>query len=297
MQFVYSPRYEVDIGPHVFPTSKYRLVREKLLREAVAGRDSFWEPEPAPREDLELVHTPGMLDDLAGLRKTPHTMYSELPLTQPIVAAYTLAAGGTTLAARHALTRPEKRCVHIGGGFHHAFADHAEGFCYINDIAVAIRVMEREGRISRSMVVDLDLHQGNGTARIFEADPDVFTISLHQENNYPPKQRSDLDVGLEDGAGDEEYLKALREAYLPVLERHRPDLLVYVAGADPYQHDQLGGLCLTLEGLKARDELVLHEAAGRHIPAVVVFAGGYARQLEDTVEIHAQTCRVAATVA
>ncbi len=296
MKFISSPEYEVDIGPHVFPTIKYRLVREKLLAEGLATEDDFIVPELASPHELTLVHTAEYLDDLQNLRKSRRTAYSELPLTEPIVRSYLQAAGGTTLAARMALEGPQKVVVHIGGGFHHAFADHAEGFCYINDIAVAIRVFERAGRVGRALVVDLDLHQGNGTAHIFRDDPDVFTISLHQENNYPAKQQSSLDVGLEDGVSDEKYLNALDEALHPVMNRHQPDLLVYVAGADPYEDDQLGGLRLSLDGLRRRDEMVLRAAVKHHVPAVVVFAGGYAHKLEDTVEIHTQTCRVAREV-
>lgn len=296
MKFISSPDYEVDIGPHVFPTAKYRMVREKLLAEGIAHEDDFIVPEIASAEELALVHTPDYLDDLQNLLKTRRTLQSELPLTEPIVNAYLRAAGGTTLAARMALDGTQKVVVHIGGGFHHAFADHAEGFCYINDIAVAIRVFEQAGRVGRALVVDLDLHQGNGTAHIFQDDPDVFTISLHQENNYPVKQKSSLDVGLEDGVRDERYLEALDEALHPVMNRHQPDLLVYVAGADPYEDDQLGGLRLSMDGLRRRDKMVLSAAVKHHVPAVVVFAGGYAHNLADTVEIHTQTCRVAREV-
>jgi len=293
MRFVYSPKYEVDVGSHVFPTSKYRLVRERLLAEGLAREDDFVEPTPASRAELELVHTPEYLDDLEQLRWTDRTRFSELPLTKPIVDAYVLAAGGTILGARIALDSPERLCVHLGGGFHHAFADKAEGFCYINDIAVAIRVMQHEQRIRTAMVVDCDLHQGNGTARIFSEDPTVFTLSIHQENNYPLKEQSDLDIGLEDFAGDHDYLSALSDGLENAFARHSPELLVYVAGGDPYHDDQLGALKLTKEGMKARDELVLGEAHKRKIPVITVFAGGYARKLSDVVELHTQTCRVA----
>ncbi|MCX7717529.1 MAG: histone deacetylase [Candidatus Sumerlaeaceae bacterium] len=291
---VYSPRYEVDIGPHVFPTRKYRLVRDNLIACGDAGPSDFVEPPPATRDELLTVHTPGLLDDLENLRWSHRTRNSELPLSRPIVDAYILAAGGTIYAARLALTAGAGSVrAHIGGGFHHAFADHAEGFCYINDIAVAIRVMQREGRIKRAMVVDLDLHQGNGTAHIFEHDEAVFTISLHQENNYPIKQRSDIDIGLEDFTGDDEYLARLREVFPAAAEKHRPELLIYVAGADPYREDQLGALRLSLEGLHQRDQHVLGEAVRLGIPTVVVLAGGYARNVSDTVEIHTRTIRAA----
>src|SRR5437867_2507133 len=198
---VYSTGYECDIGPHVFPMEKFRLTRDALVEAGDVGAGEVLEPEPAPREDLLLVHTAEYLDDLAQLRWTPRTLYSELPLTSEIVRAYQLAAGGTTLAARAALTSGFG--IQLGGGFHHAFADRAEGFCYINDLAVAIRVLQRDGRIARAAVVDLDVHQGNGTAAIFRGDAGVFTLSLHQELNYPmPKQHGVLDIGLPNGIGD-----------------------------------------------------------------------------------------------
>jgi len=297
MKFVYSPKYEVDIGPHVFPTSKYRLIKETLLARGLAHEEDFLEPQPASREELLTVHTSEYLDDLENLRWTERTRYSELPLTKPIVDAYVLAAGGSILGARVALEQQPHLCVHLGGGFHHAFSARAEGFCYINDIAVAIRVVQRQGLIQRAIVIDCDLHQGNGTAHIFQSDPTVFTLSIHQENNYPLKQQSDCDIGLEDFANDSEYLDALATAMIPALDRHHPEFMVYVAGADPYYDDQLGALRLTKEGLRQRDALVLGEAKKRGIPSLVVLAGGYARKLQDTVDIHVATCEVALELA
>lgn len=292
---VWSPDYECDIGAHVFPMEKFRRLRERLLAEGEVEPGDFVEPAPASPEDLGRVHTAEYLEDLARLRWTPRTMMSELPISAGIVRAYVLAAGGTTTAAREALARGF--AVNLGGGFHHAFADRAEGFCYVNDLAVAARAVQHEGRARRVAVVDLDVHQGNGTARIFEGDPDVFTLSVHQEWNYPmPKMRSDLDVGLEDGTGDDAYLAALDRGLARVWA-YGPDLLLYQAGADPYREDQLGGLALTLEGLEARDRRVLEGCAARRIPAVVTLGGGYARRLEDTVEIHLRTCRVVARLA
>ncbi|MCX7626583.1 MAG: histone deacetylase, partial [Candidatus Sumerlaeaceae bacterium] len=285
MKFVYSPRYEVDLGPHVFVTAKYRLIRETLLSRGLVSESDFAEPMPPSREELLSVHTAEYLDDLQNLRWTERTRYSELPLTREIVEAGMLAAGGSILGARIAASQVPHLCVHIGGGFHHAFADRAEGFCYVNDIAVAIRVLQRDGVFRRAMVVDCDLHQGNGTAHIFRDDASVFTLSIHQENNYPLKQKSDCDIGLDDYVGDTEYVGALADAMIPAMDRHKPEFLVYVAGADPYYDDQLGSLRLTKEGLKKRDELVLDEAKKRGIPTLVVMAGGYARKLEDTVAI------------
>lgn len=288
---VHSPHYRCDIGTHVFPVLKFGMLRARLVSEGLLDDAAVLEPPPASRDELLLAHTSSYLDDLEQLRWTPRTWMSELPLTEEIVRAYILAAGGTTLAAREALRRG---CgINLGGGFHHAFPDHAEGFCYINDLAVAIRVLQRDGELRRAAVVDLDVHQGNGTARIFRDDAEVFTLSIHQEANYPiPKQQSDLDIGLANGTGDDEYLARLDEA----LERvwaFTPQLVLYQAGADPYVDDQLGGLALTLAGLEARDRKVLEGAAERGIPAAITLGGGYARDVDDTIEIHAQTCRIA----
>ena len=287
---VHAQGYASDIGPHVFPVAKFRLVRERLVEEGLIADREILEPAPAPRDDLLRVHGAEYLDDLEQLRWTARTMYSELPLEPGIVRAYILAAGGTTLAAREALARGA--AVNLGGGFHHAGPARAEGFCYINDLAVAVRALQHEGRVRRAAVVDLDVHQGNGTAAVFEGDETVFTLSIHQENNYPvPKARGSLDIGLEDRTGDEAYRARLDEA----LERvwaFAPEIVLYQAGADPYRDDQLGGLALTFEGLEARDRAVLEGCARRGIPAAVTLGGGYARQLEDTLRIHLQTCRL-----
>jgi len=211
---IWSPDYACDIGPHVFPVVKYRLVRDALIADGTLDPADVGPPPPPSRADLERAHTAAYLDDLEQLRWSPRTLYSELPLTPEIVNAYVLACGGTVAAAREALEHGA--AVHLGGGFHHAFADKAEGFCYLNDLAVAARVLQAQAGVRRVAIVDLDVHQGNGTAGIFAGDDSVFTLSVHQENNYPmPKPPSDLDVGLADRTGDDEYLAALR----PALER------------------------------------------------------------------------------
>ncbi len=290
MKFIYSDKYHIDIGPHVFPTIKYKLVKERLLAEGLAKEDDFIEPKEPDLDDIRLIHTEEYIQDMLNLRWTPRTIRSELPLTWEIIHSYLLAASGTILACRYALE--DKICFHIGGGFHHAFPNHGEGFCYVNDIAIGIRKMQKAERIKRAAVIDCDLHQGNGTARIFSSDPSVFTFSIHQENLYPIKERSDWDIGLLDLTGDEVYLNHLREAVPQIYDKVKPDLVVYVAGADPYEDDQLGLLRLTKEGLKERDEIVLFEASARNIPVCVVLAGGYARKVEDTVEIHTNTAKV-----
>jgi len=290
MHFVYSPEYYCDIGPHVFPTAKFRLTYEALLAEGRVGGKRMFEPEPIGAADLGLVHTSEYLSDLFNYSHSPRTISSELPISKQIVDAHLLATGGTLLAARSALEAGA--AMNLNGGFHHAFPDRAEGFCYVNDCAVAVRTLQREGRIGRAAVVDCDLHQGNGTAFIFKGDPTVFTFSIHQERLYPIKQKSDLDIGLDERTGDEEYLAHIREHVPRILDSHEPDLVFYLAGADPYREDQLGDLGLTIEGLRARDQLVAEACAARGIPLAAVMAGGYARDTRDTVQIHLNTCHV-----
>jgi acetoin utilization deacetylase AcuC-like enzyme len=269
---------------------KFGLVRADLTASGAIATTDVLEPAPATRAELALVHTEAYLDDLFGLRHTQRTATSELPLSAGIVAAYALAAGGTIRAAREALRRGA--AINLGGGFHHAFADLASGFCYLNDLAIALRVLIHEGVVTRAAVVDVDLHQGNGTARIFRDDPAVFTFSIHQEHLYPVKERSSLDIGLDDFTGDEEYLSRLAGG-LEHVWAHRPELVLVQAGADPFEDDQLGSLRLTFAGLERRDRMVLEGCAARGIPFVVTLGGGYARRLADLVRIHATTCRVA----
>ncbi|MFN0151276.1 MAG: histone deacetylase [bacterium] len=285
--FVHSARYEVDIGAHVFPVVKYRLIRESLIDSALATEPDFAEPEMPAHDDLLRVHTPAYLDDLASLRHTHRTLSSELPLSREIVEGFTLAAGGSILAARHAIA--SGACLHLGGGLHHAFADHAEGFCYVNDVAIAIRALQADGAIERAAVIDCDLHQGNGTARIFAESPEVFTYSIHQENNYPVKERSDRDVGLDDGVGDDGYLAILDRDVPKILDTHKPDLVFYLAGADPFVEDTLGGLALSREGLRERDRRVVAWCGERGVPIAGALAGGYARFVKDTIAIHRAT--------
>jgi acetoin utilization deacetylase AcuC-like enzyme len=286
---VTSPWYECDIGLHVFPTEKFRLTKERLLAEGHIAPTQILEPEPASRSDLERVHAAAYLDDFLALRPTPRVLRSELPITAAIRDASLLSAGGTLLAARRALE--EGSVMHLGGGYHHAMPEHAEGFCYIHDIAVALRALQHEGLLQRAAIIDTDLHQGNGSARIFQDDPSVFTFSIHQESNYPVKERSDWDVGLPDGVEDAVYLEHLAAAVPRILQTQRPQLVMMVAGADPYREDLLGGLRLSLEGLRQRDELVVQTCAEHGVPIVGLTAGGYAREIQDTVTIHAQTTR------
>lgn len=284
--FIFHENYYADIGQHVLQAEKYQKTHARL-REAGLPGDAFIEPCAATEEELALVHTQEYLADLRSGVHTPRTAPSELPMSRKIVDASFLATGGTILAAREAMTRG--RAINLTGGFHHAFADQAEGFCYINDLAVAVRVLLKEGAIERAAVIDCDLHQGNGTAVIFRRQKAVFTFSIHQANIYPQKKRSDVDVGLYDLATEDEYLPHLERHIPKILDEHRPDLVMYQAGADPYSGDQLGTLKLSKEGLKRRDSYILEECRARGIPVAGTLGGGYALNPADTVDIHFQT--------
>jgi acetoin utilization deacetylase AcuC-like enzyme len=293
LKLVYSDRYDLNLGSHVFPSIKYRLVKEKVLREHIAEPGDFVEPPPASDDDIALVHHREYLRKLqTGKLTYLEVLRLEIPYSPELVRAVWLCAGGSILAGRLALE--DGVCVNVGGGFHHAYPDHGEGFCVLNDFAVAIRRLQKDKTIEQAMTVDCDVHQGNGTAAIFGGDHTVFTLSIHQENNYPyPKPPSSLDVNLHDGVGDEEYLRELIQGLDRALSEFRPDLIFYIAGADPYRDDQLGGLKLSLEGLEKRDRLVFEKARAKNIPVAVTLAGGYARELEDTIQIHSNTIRVA----
>jgi acetoin utilization deacetylase AcuC-like enzyme len=294
VRVVFSPLYHLEFGAHVFPTVKYRLVADRVARSGLVPR-GFVAPEAATWEALGLVHTESYLDALRrGTLPADEQARLEIPFTPAIVDGFRLMTGGTLTAMRLALDGVDRVAVHIGGGFHHAFAGHGEGFCMFNDVAVAIRLAQRERRASRAAVVDLDVHHGNGTAAIFAGDSRVFTLSLHDEDNYPAvKPRGSLDVGLRRGTGDAEYLAALGVALARAFE-HLPDIVFYLAGADPYADDQLGGLALSAAGLRTRDRRVLEAARDAGVPIVVVLAGGYARRVDDTVAIHAATIEEAA---
>jgi len=327
-KLIYSDAYYLPIGEHVFPAEKYKRIRNRLIATGIAETSDFLEPMPATDQDILLVHTPEYVQKLTtGTLSAKEEMEMEVPYSRDLVDAFWLAAGGSILAAQQSLN--DGVSISIGGGFHHAFPDHGEGFCMIHDVAVAIRRLQRDDKIRTAMTVDCDVHQGNGTAVIFvgahtassplpstasstlrrvEGSPrggrmrqghagDVFTISLHQHNNYPLwKPSSAIDVDLPDGTGDEDYLAWLDHALSSGLRRFEPDLMCYVAGADPYERDQLGGLNLTIAGLKQRDELVFRVARARGIPVMVTFAGGYAMDLEDTVTIHSNTVLAAKEV-
>jgi acetoin utilization deacetylase AcuC-like enzyme len=296
-KLVYHERYDLNLGPHVFPSQKFRLIYEMLLREGIATQEDFLRPNPASDEDLLRVHTADWVHKLkTGTLTASEVMLLEVPYSPELVEAVWLAAGGTILAGQSALR--DGFGSNLSGGFHHAYPGHGEGFCAIHDVAVAIRRLQADGAIRKAMVVDTDVHHGNGTAAIFRSDSTVFTISIHQENNYPAhKPPSSIDLNMDDRVDDDEYLGALIPAVQKALDEFQPDILFYVGGADPYCEDQLGGLSLTKEGLKRRDRQVFEEARRRTIPVATTLAGGYARRVEDTIRIHVNTILAAREVA
>jgi len=292
-RFVYSDAYwMVDLGNHVFPAEKYRLIYEKLLRRG-AKKENFKAPDPASDEDLLLVHSPKYLKKLkTGRLSQLEVITMELPYSAEVLDFAQLMVGGTIMAVRLALE--DGLSVHIGGGFHHAFYDHGEGFCILNDVAVALRKMQQSGAFQKGMIVDCDVHQGNGTAEIFAEDETVFTFSMHQMDIYPAKkEKSTLDVGFWSDDGDKKYLDSLNSHIPSLYETFKPDVVFYLAGADLYEKDQLGGLKVTFDGLKERDSIVIQGALRLKIPVVILFAGGYAFDVADTVEIHLNTIKIA----
>jgi acetoin utilization deacetylase AcuC-like enzyme len=288
-KLIYHERYDLNLGAHVFPSQKYRLIHDQLLADAIAAPEDFLIPEPASDGDILRVHDQEYVYKLKhGSLSREEILRMEVPYSPELITACWLAAGGSILAGLRAI---EDGCAaNIGGGFHHAYPDHGEGFCVIHDVAVAIRHLQFHRAIEKAIVVDTDVHQGNGTAAIFGGDGTVFTLSLHQEHNYPyPKPPSTVDVNLPDGLGDDDYLAILEKNLHDAFRDFSPQILFYVAGADPYREDQLGGLALTIEGLARRDALVFDYARRHDLPAVITLAGGYARNVADTVRIHINT--------
>jgi len=295
---IYHDRYDLHLGAHVFPSQKYRLVRDALIANHHASASDIIAPAPASDDDILRVHTPAYVHKLKTGTLAPHEILRmEIPYSKELIDAVWLAAGGSIEAAHRALalaaaanTNSPAVAINIGGGFHHAFPDHGEGFCVIHDVAVAIRRLQHDRAIRTAMVIDTDVHHGNGTAAIFARDPSVFTFSIHQESNYPQhKPPSTLDANLPDGIGDEDYLSILDTHLTRAFREFHPDLIFYVAGADPYCEDQLGGLSLSMEGLRRRDALVFQHARHNRVPVAVTLAGGYARHVSDTVQIHVNT--------
>lgn len=287
----YSPYYYADIGEnHVFPIKKFELVRDKLIEEETLQLSEIFEPQPAGLNDVLLIHTEDYISRLRGGTLTAKEIRKlGLPWSKSLVRRSFLATSGTINAAKHALENSV--ASNLAGGTHHSFPDRGEGFCVLNDVAVAVEVLKRDDLAKRFLIIDCDVHQGNGTAFIYRDDETVFTFSMHGAKNYPLfKEVSNLDIELPDGTSDDEYLEILNEA-LPRILLHDPDIIFYLGGADPFEKDKLGRLGLTINGLMKRDEAVLSFAKEREVPIVTVMSGGYAQDINDTVEIHCNTIR------
>jgi acetoin utilization deacetylase AcuC-like enzyme len=295
MKAFYSDLFVLPLpGSHRFPMAKYRRLREQILEERILAASDLQVPEAIPWADLSLVHHPSYVNRVAtGTLSAESQRRIGFPWSPEMVERSRRSVGATLAAGREALGRG-RVSANLAGGTHHAFSDHGEGYCVFNDIAVAARILLRDGAIVRAAVVDCDVHQGNGTASIFAADDAVRTFSMHGARNFPfRKERSDLDIELEDGAGDDEYLAALARHLPDVLDGQRPDLVFYLAGADPYEGDRLGRLRLTVDGLRARDRLVFDACRERGIAVAVAMGGGYAPDVEAIVTIHLNTIKEA----
>ena len=289
-----SSRYAFPLPEgHRFPIAKYQRLREQVLTTGIATPESLREPARAERDDLLLVHTADYVDRfMEGRLTTAELRRLGFPWSPSLVERSLRAVGGTCEAAVAALD--EGIAMNLAGGTHHAFPDHGEGFCVFNDVAIAIRMLQRSGRIRRAAVVDLDVHQGNGTNAIFDGDDSVFTFSMHGGRNYPfHKIAGSLDIELPDGTRDEEYLDLLARRLPDVLSRSQPDLVMYLAGADPHEGDALGRLALSFDGLARRDSFVIHLCREVGLPVTITIAGGYGRNIDDTVRIHTETARIA----
>jgi acetoin utilization deacetylase AcuC-like enzyme len=301
MRAFYSDRFVLPLPVgHRFPMIKYARVRERCLAEGVLRADELAEPPAATWDELMLVHDPAYVAAARdGTLTALEVRRIGFPWSPEMIERSRRSSGATLMAARAALDEAAARgwgvAVNLAGGTHHACPDHGEGFCVFNDAAVTIRALQAEGRIRRAAVIDCDVHQGNGTAAAFRADPDVFTFSIHGARNFPfRKERSSLDVELPDGAADDVFLAAL-ELHVPeILAEVRPELVIYLAGADPWHEDRFGRLGMSKEGLEARDRFVLGACRAAGVPVAVAMAGGYARDTEDTVDIHVRTIRVCA---
>jgi acetoin utilization deacetylase AcuC-like enzyme len=295
MRAFYSDRFVLPLPEgHKFPMAKYSGLRERILAEAILGPDDLYEAPAAAWEDLRLVHTAAYVDAVAA-GTLPRDMQRRIGFPwSPEMVERSRRSVGATIAAAHAAL-DEGAAANLAGGTHHGFADRGEGYCVFNDVAVAARVLQRDGCARRIAILDLDVHQGNGTAAIFAGDESVFTFSMHGEKNFPfRKEVSDLDVPLADGMRDEAYLALLGQHLDAVLNRHQPDFVFYLAGADPYEGDRLGRLKLTIDGLRMRDEVVFTHCHQRRLPVAVTMSGGYANDVNAIITIHANTIRTAA---
>lgn len=294
MKICYSDRYMVPLDPaHPFPMPKYKMARDRLLDEESITHWNLVEPPPAAGEDILLVHTEDYWFRCRSGELTRHEVRRiGFPWSEGLLRRSRAAVQGTIIAARNALR--DGIASNLAGGTHHAYPDHGEGYCVFNDIAIAARVLQRDGLAERIAVIDCDVHQGNGTAAIFQGDDRVFTFSIHGEKNFPArKEKSRLDINLPNGVNDDEYLDILRGCVPQILDDFRPDLVFYQAGVDPFERDRLGKLKLTIPGLLQRDRLVIANCRERRIPVITTMGGGYAKDINDTVEAHCNTIRVA----
>jgi acetoin utilization deacetylase AcuC-like enzyme len=281
---------------HRFPMEKYRLLRERVAASGLVAPEELCVPEPAGDAQLTLVHDPDYVARVSSGQLSERELRRiGFPWSPALVERSRRSVGATIAAARAALA--DGFGASLAGGTHHAYADHGEGYCVFNDVAVAARVLQAEGRARRVLVLDCDVHQGNGTAAIFAGDPSVFTFSIHGARNFPfHKERSDLDIALPDEAGDELFLGALAEGLERALASARADVAIYLAGADPFAGDRLGRLAVSKAGLAERDRLVLARCRAAGLPVAITMSGGYARELGDTVDIHYQTLATAAAL-
>jgi acetoin utilization deacetylase AcuC-like enzyme len=289
-----SAAYTFPLPPgHRFPIEKYTLLSEAVVAEGLVAAADVHEPPRTTDEELARVHTRDYIDRLTSGRLTEAELrLLGFPWSPALVERSYRAVGGTVSAARNALR--DGVAVNLAGGTHHAFADRGEGFCVFNDVAIAVRALRAEGTIGRAAIIDLDVHQGNGTHAIFAGDSETFTFSMHGGRNYPfHKVAGTLDIELEDGTTDSAYLELLADALPRVLDSGAPDLVIYLAGADPHERDRLGRLRLTFEGLERRDAMVLEACREVGIPVAITIAGGYGQDVRETVRIHTNTVRVA----
>jgi len=296
MKIFYCDAFVLPLPPgHRFPMEKYRLLREAVTKEGIGGADALQIPPAAEDPALLRVHDPRWVEAATSGALDPSEIRRiGFPWSPQLVERSRRSVGGTVSAGFAALE--DGAAANLAGGTHHAFADRGEGFCVFNDVAVAIRALQASGRVSRAAVVDLDVHQGNGTAHIFQDDPSVFTVSVHGASNYPfRKETSDLDLPLADGAGDAPFLEAVEAGVEGAVVEGRPDIVFYIAGADPYEGDRLGRLKVSKGGLAQRDWIVVDRLRREGIPLVVVMGGGYAASVADTVEIHTHSVRAAAS--
>lgn len=293
MLVFHSDRFELPLPPgHRFPVAKYAMLRERLVHEGIIDASQLVVAPAVSSVDLERVHTEDWRARVVGGRLSDREIRRiGLPWSRELVTRSLRSVGATVAATRAAMDNGH--ALYLGGGTHHAFADAGAGFCVFNDVPVALRALQAEGRVSRALIVDCDVHQGDGTAAILRGDATIFTFSIHGADNFPArKQESDLDIALPSGTGDEPYLEALQGGLGKALEASRADLAVYLAGADPYEKDRLGRLALTRGGLQARDRMVLDAFRRAGLPVAVVMAGGYARPIEETVDVQIETVRI-----